>query len=214
MKERVKFVLEWEKRWDAGEGVVNVSELCREFGVSRDAGHRLIARYCRSGRDVAAVAERSRRPHTTPMKVDERVEELVAAARKAHPTWGPKRLRKLLRDRCDVPIPAPSTVGEILKRRGLTLPRRRRVRSKWSSEPFASVDAPNVTWCADFKGQFRMLDGRVCYPLTIIDAHTRFLVRCEVLLEPNGAEVMRVSIQRFKSTGCRRRFAPTTGLPL
>jgi putative transposase len=213
MKERVKFLLEWEKRWDAGKGFVNVSELCREFGVSRDAGHRLIARYKAAGHDVDVAKRRSTRPRTMPTKTAQDVEELIVSARKAHPTWGPKKLRQWLRDRYDVALPSPSTIGDVLKRRGLTLPRRRRPRSKWSSQPFAHVDAPNTTWCVDFKGHFRMLDGRVCYPLTIVDAHTRFLIRCEALLDPNGAEVMRVFDSAFQEFGLPRAIRSDNGPP-
>jgi hypothetical protein len=88
-KERVKFVLEWEKRWSAGEGRLNFAELCREFGISRQRGYVWLGRYRDADRKVEGVAERSRRPHTTPTKVSDAVEDFLVAARKAHPTWGP-----------------------------------------------------------------------------------------------------------------------------
>ena len=92
MKERVKFVLEWEKRWDEGEGRLNFAELCREFGISRQVGYDWVARYRDARFDPSALKERSRRPHRTPAKVSDDVEEFLVAARKARPTWGPKKL--------------------------------------------------------------------------------------------------------------------------
>src|SRR6476646_3043282 len=121
VKERTKFILEWERRWHATEGRVNVAALCREFGVSRDAGYRWIRRFQAADHNISAVIDRSHRPATMPMKVDEQVEDLVVAARKAYPKWGPKKIRSLLVERyADVEVPAPSTIGEILKRRGLS----------------------------------------------------------------------------------------------
>ncbi len=100
MKERMKFVLEWERRWNETEGRGNVAELCREFGVSRDTCHRWIRRFQNASHNVRAVEEKSRRPHKTPTKVEEQVEDFVVAARKADPTWGPKKLRGYEPVRC------------------------------------------------------------------------------------------------------------------
>src|SRR5262245_9837078 len=140
VKERTKFILEWEQRWEANEGQVNVSALCREFGVSRDSGHRWIRRYQAANRNLSAVIDRSHRPATTPTKVDDHIEDLVVAARKAYPRRGPKKIRSLLVERyAALEVPAPSTIGEILKRRGLSQrPVRRRRRSTPFSNPCAS----------------------------------------------------------------------------
>jgi transposase InsO family protein len=215
VKERTKFILEWERRWEATEGRVNVAELCRQFGVSRDSGHRWIARYREANHDLSAVLDRSHRPVATPTKVDEQIEELVVAVRKAYPRFGPKKLRSVLVERyADLPVPAASTIGEILKRRGLSQrPKRRRRRSTPFSAPFAEVIAPNTTWCADFKGQFRTTDGRWCYPLTILDAHTRFLIRCEALLEPTTAAVKAVFDSAFQEYGLPRAIRTDNGPP-
>jgi len=215
VKERTKFILEWERRWHACEGRVNLASLCREFGVSRDAGYRWIRRYQAADHDISAVIDRSHRPTTMPMKVDEQVEDLVVAARKAYPRWGPKKIRSLLVERyADVEVPAPSTIGEILKRRGLSQrPARRRRRSTPFSSPFAEVVDPNTTWCADFKGQFRTTDGKWCYPLTIIDAHTRFLIRCEALLEPTGDAVKDVFDSAFQEYGLPSAIRTDNGPP-
>jgi len=128
-----------------------------------------------------------------PTKIAEEMADVVVATRKARPTWGPKKLRAwLLHHHPELEVPASSTMGEVLRRRGLTMSRPRRVRAtKAATQPFASVDGPNATWCVDFKGQFRTRDGVRCYPLTILDAHSRFLIRCEGVLDPDGREQQR-----------------------
>lgn len=215
-KERVKFVLEWERRWNDGEGDLNFAALCREFGVSRQQGYMWIARFRDARNDVRVVAEaRSRRPHTTPTKVSDELEELLVATRKAHPTWGPKKLRAwLLHRRCELELPAVSTIGEVLKRRGLTSSRHRRMRvTRETRQPFAKVTGPNATWCVDFKGHFRTGDGMVCYPLTIVDAYSRLLVRCEAVREPAGDEVQRVFDSAFQEYGLPSAIRSDNGPP-
>ena len=215
MKERVKFVLTWEKRWDAGEGRMNFSELCREFGISREAGYVWLRRYQQAKHDIQAMKERSRRPVTSPTKVSDELEDFLVAARKLHPTWGPKKLRAwLAHHRPQVELPAQSTIGEVLRRRGLTLKRPRRVRAtKASTQPFAATTGPNATWCVDFKGHFRTQDGRTCYPLTIIDAYSRFLVRCEGVESPDGSEVLRIFDSAFREFGLPAAIRSDNGPP-
>src|SRR5207237_7452024 len=129
-KERIKFALEWEKRWDAGEGRMNLSELCREFGISRETAYVWLRRYRDAGHDVKALAERSHRPHHSPHQVPQEMEDVLVAARKYRPTWGPRKLRAHLvaRNR-GVSFPSESAIAAILHRNGLTrLSRRRRRR--------------------------------------------------------------------------------------
>lgn len=215
MKERVKFVLEWEKRWDEGEGQLNFAELCREFGISRQVGYVWLKRYRDSKHDLEAMAERSRRPLRSPTKVPDELEDLVVAARKLHPTWGPKKLRAwLLHHRPQLQLPAQSTIGEVLRRRGLTVQRRPRQRSTIAStQPFADVTGPNATWCVDFKGHFRMQDGNRCHPLTIIDAYSRYLVRCEGVENPDGREVERIFDSAFQEFGLPSVIRSDNGPP-
>jgi transposase InsO family protein len=215
MKERVKFVLEWERRWKKGEGLLNFAELCREFGISRQVGYGWVARYREAQHDVRAVQERSRRPLTSPSKVSEELEDFLVAARKAHPTWGPKKLRAwLLHHHPQLQLPAQSTIGEVLRRRGLTQPRRRRVRAtKATTQPFAEICGPNATWCVDFKGHFKTGDARVCYPLTIIDAYSRFLIRCEGVQDPDGREVQRIFDSAFTEYGLPAAIRSDNGPP-
>lgn len=205
MKERTRLVLEWERRWNANEGEVNISELCREFGISRECGYKWIERYREANHDVRAVEERSRRPHHSPTVTDEATQALIVAARKAHPRWGPRKLRAWLMERFPgKPMPSDSAVAVILKRHGMVRPaKRRRLRSPDTtvSPPFVDCDAPNRVWCVDFKGWFRTRDGVKCYPLTITDAYSRYVLRCEAMTDPDGRGVFAVFDSAFKEFG-------------
>jgi len=205
VKERTKFILEWEKRWNREQGLVNVAELCREFGISRQAGYRWIRRYQNAGHDLKALAPRSRRPHSSPTAIAEDLQDVVVSARKLHPRWGPRKLRVWLAGRFpETPMPSESAMAAILKRRGLIRP---------VTEPFAACDRPNAVWCVDFKGWFRTHDGEKCYPLTLIDAYSRYLLRCEALDEPNGREVQAIFDSAFREFGLPEAIRSDNGPP-
>jgi transposase len=128
-KERIKFVLEWEERWDAGKGRVNLSELCREFGISRETAYVWLRRYREAGHDVQAVVERSHRPHHIPRQVPQEIQDVIVAARKYRPTWGPRKLRAhLIARNPGTSFPSESAFAAILHRNGLTNLRGRRRR--------------------------------------------------------------------------------------
>lgn len=205
MKERVRLVLEWEKRWETGEGEVNISELCREFGVSRECGYKWIRRYRAANHDVRAVDELSRRPHHTPTATEETTQALIVRARKAYPRWGPRKLLVKLQDKFPgIAFPSASAVAAILKRHGLVRPAKRRRRvgpDPRVSLPFANCDASNRVWCVDFKGWFWTHDGVKCYPLTITDAYSRYVVRCEAMTDPDGQGVFEVFDSAFREFG-------------
>jgi hypothetical protein len=150
MKERTKFVLEWERLWKANEGRVNMSELCREFGISRPQGYLWVKGYVDAGHNLSAIVERSRRPLHSPTRTSELIEARLVAARKKHPRWGPRKLRRwLLEHYPDWPVPNASTIGSVLERAGLTARRGRRRRGApipGVIAPFASCDRANATW--------------------------------------------------------------------
>lgn len=201
----MQFVIEWQRN-DA-----TMASLCRAFGVSRQTGYEWVNRYFEfdEAGDRELLEDRSRRPLHSPTAVDEAVVDLVIRARKARPHWGPRKLRVWLSEQYE--MPAASTIGEILKRHGLVKKRRRRVHTPPYTKPFAQCAAPNAVWCVDFKGHFKTLDGVRCYPLTIMDAYSRFLIRCEGVLEPDGEKVRPI----FESTVCvygRRRPDVFVGL--
>lgn len=204
MKERTKFVLEWERRWNEAEGgPVQMAELCRMFGVSRQTGYTWVKRYRDANNKLEALKERSRRPKTSPNALSAELEDLIVQARKRWPRWGPRKLRtRLVELYPGLSVPSASLMSKVLKRRGLTVPRkRRRVVAAGIEAPFSGCDAANAVWCIDFKGWFLTGDGERCYPLTLIDAFSRYLLRCEALRDPNGVQVRRVLDSAFLEFG-------------
>lgn len=215
-KERVRFILEWEKRWNAAEGGrVNLTELAREFGVHRDTAHVWVRRYQDAGFKLDAMKERSRRPHSSPTAIGEQTQDVIVAARKRHPRWGPRKLRAWLAElHPGVVLPSASCIADILRRRGLAQPRRRRKRFVVPrTQPFASCDRANAVWCIDFKGKFRTQDGRWCHVLTIVDAYSRFLIRCEAVLDPDGRAVERICDSAFLEFGLPGAMRSDNGPP-
>jgi transposase InsO family protein len=160
------------------------------------------------------LEDRSRAPHHHPQAVAEAVAAQILAARRAHPTWGPRKLHVWLRRR-EAPTswPCPSTIGELLRREGLTVPRRRRWRSVPYRQPFAACDQPNAVWCADFKGWFRTGEGKPCYPFTLSDATSRFLLRCQALARTDHDAVQPLLEAAFREYGLPQAIRTDNGPP-
>ena len=157
-----------------------MTDLCEEFGISRQTGHRIWSRFQEKGPD--ALLDQSRAPKRIPHRTPQELRELVVQAKKKHPTWGPKKLYAWLSEQHrGGAVPAGSTIGEILKQEGLVKSRPRRQRFKATGTGRDVPTAPNQLWCADFKGQFRLGNGSYCYPLTITDAFSRYLSACAAL---------------------------------
>ena len=216
LTERVKFALEWKRRWDAGEGRTNLSELCREFGISRETAYVWLRRFRDSGFDLRSLEERSHRAHRHPNQVPAELQDIVVALRKQKPTWGPRKLRAYLADRGpSVPLPSVSTFAVILRRNGLTsLRRRRRQRLVVpATRPFAAATSPNAVWCVDFKGWFETRDGHRCYPLTLIDAYSRYLLRWEAVLDPDTRSVQPIFDSAFREFGLPQAIRSDNGPP-
>ena len=206
MDERVQFV------GDYLTGAFTVSELCRRYGVSRPTGHQLLARYAAEG--PAGLAPRSRRPHTHPQTTPGWVAEAIVELRRKHPDWGPVTLVTVLRGRRpEVRWPAASTAGAILQAQGLVAPRRRRRVPSVSTRPTAAMDAPNAVWTIDFKGEFRTRDARWCYPLTVMDGCTRYLLACDALAAPRSQPTRRVLERLFREYGLPTRIRSDNGVP-
>jgi putative transposase len=218
LSERTKFIFEWERRnAEMQGGPINMSELCRMFGISRQTGYVWVSRYLAAGSDLRALQERPRRPHTNPRAVTPDVEELIVAARKQYPRWGPRLLRHKLVERYPrLVIPSASCIGAVLKRRGLTAAKRKTRRAKGAAvvtPPFASCDHPNDVWCMDFKGHFPMTDGVRCYPFTLLDGFSRLLLRGEPLLDPDGRTVCSILDSAFREYGLPKRLRSDGGPP-
>lgn len=207
MEERAKFVLE------ALEGWTSMTELCARYGISRRVGYKWLHRYEEKG--LAGLADRSRAPRRQAAATAPEIVGEIVALRSKHPTWGPRKLRAWLdRERPEGSWPACSTIGAILKREGLTRPRRRRPAAPraWRP-PRTEADAPNRVWTTDFKGQFRLGSGRTCYPLTILDAHSRYLLDCRALPSTGHAGARATFERVFAEYGLPDVIRTDNGVP-
>ena len=204
--ERMRFVVEYQ------EGLETMAELCRAYGISRQSGYKWVWRYADLG--PPGLLDRSRGPRCHPNAVRPEIVQAVLEARAAHPTWGPKKLRVWLEGRSSGRWwPAASTIGDILTRHGLTVPRKKRRRTPPYTEPFASCDGPNAVWCIDFKGWFRTGDGTRCDPLTISDAFSRYVVRCQALGDTRYATVRPLIEAAFREYGLPWAIRSDNGCP-
>ncbi|MGH8458605.1 MAG: integrase core domain-containing protein, partial [Nevskiales bacterium] len=180
--------------------------------ISRKTGYKWLARYDAGGRP--ALQDRSRAPHTCPHKIVDPVAHLLLTARRQHPDWGPEKLLQWLEPRHPaLTWPAISTAGDLLTRHGLVKKRRRRRRPQHPGVVPAVTRAPNDLWAADFKGQFRTGDRIYCYPLTVTDQHTRFLLCCHGLLSTRGVGVRPIFDRLFREYGLPRAMRTDNGVP-
>jgi transposase InsO family protein len=176
------------------------TEICEEFGISRQKGYKWLARFEEGG--IGALADRSRRPHSNPRAVPRSVVELILGLRRRRPSWGPRKLLAVLeRDYPRVDFPVASTIGSILHAHGLVSSRRRRSPSVGYGPKLTDFSAPNVVWCADFKGHFRVGSGEHCHPLTITDGFSRFLLGCKGLKQTLHAPVKKTFDRVFREYG-------------
>jgi len=204
MEERMRFVL---RRLD-GEAM---SDLCREFGISRKTGYKIFERYQHHG--LEAVSDRSRRPVRYANQLPEPIERMIVVAKQDKPHWGARKIRELLVRRLagDVRIPARSTIHAVLDRHGLVARMRRRKRA--TGTPLSQGLAPNDLWCVDFKGEFKLGNGRYCYPLTVTDHASRYLLLCEALESVREEPAIGAFEQLFQERGLPNAIRSDNGVP-
>jgi transposase InsO family protein len=189
-----------------------ITELCDQYGVSRKTGYKWIDRYLRLG--PAGLDDHSRRPHRAPNQTADEIVAAILEARQRHPAWGGKKLRALLQRRHPRwTLPGRSTVCDILRRHGLVPTRRQRRRLGHPGKPTTIMGAPNAVWCADYKGQFKTGDGRYCYPLTVTDGFSRYLLGCQGLGSTAAAEAQPVFTRLFNEYGLPLRIRTDNGVP-
>jgi len=189
-----------------------ITELCDQYGVSRKTGYKWIDRYLRLG--PAGLDDHSRRPHRAPNQTADEIVAAILEARQRHPAWGGKKLRALLQRRHPRwTLPGRSTVCDILRRHGLVPTRRQRRRLGHPGKPTTIMGAPNAVWCADYKGQFKTGDGRYCYPLTVTDGFSRYLLGCQGLRSTAAAEAQPVFTRLFNEYGLPLRIRTDNGVP-
>lgn len=204
MEERMRFVL----RLLDGEPM---SAVCRDFGVSRKTGYKIFDRYRQHG--LEALSDRSRRPVRYAHQLPEAVERMVVRAKEDKPHWGARKIRELLVRRLagDVKVPATSTIHAVLDRHGLV--KRMRCRRRATGTPLSEGARPNDLWCADFKGEFKLGNGRYCYPLTVTDHASRYLLWCEALESVREELAIAAFEQLFIERGLPNAIRSDNGVP-
>jgi putative transposase len=206
MDEKTKFIADYLRK------VLDVTELCDLYGISRKTGHQLINRYIREG--PAGLEERSRKPHHSPNRTPQHIEQALLEARRRHPSWGAKKLLTLVHKahpRWD--LPQRSTACEILSRNGMVPKKPRRRHIGHPGRPNSSILAPNDVWSADFKGHFKTGNGRYCYPLTVTDNFSRYLLACQALSSTAVQEAKPVFTRLFQEYGLPKRIRTDNGVP-
>ena len=206
MEERLKLILEWQAE------EISVSELCRCYGVSRKTAYKWRSRYLSRG--ASGLSDLSRAPLHHPQALSGAVVASVLEVRHKHPSWGPKKIRAYLgRHRPRVRWPAESSIGELLQREGLVVSRRKRLRAPPRSAPFATCTGPNDVWCIDLKGWFDCGNGERCDPLTLSDAQSRYLLRCQALKRTDGVHAWPVLEAASREYGLPRVLRSDNGPP-
>ncbi len=194
------------------DGLYAVSELADRFGVSRPTVYKWIERYREGG--TAALLDHTRAPKTSPHQTPTDVEALILATRRAHPSWGPRKLLPYLARRHPrLALPAPSTAGAILHRHRLTKPRRPRRPPKHPGSVPLVAETPNAVWTADYKGQFKTRDGVYCYPLTVCDAYSRFILSCHGLPSVEQVAAREQFERLFRAYGLPTAIRSDNGTP-
>jgi len=197
---------------DVLRGGLAIVELCDDYGISRKTGYKWIDRYLNEGPD--GLRDRSRRPTSNPNSTPPELVDAILDARRRHPSWGAKKLLKVLSGQHPRwPWPQRSTVCDILKRNGLVAKKRRRRAIGHPGKPSTIVTAPNDLWCADYKGHFKTGDGRYCYPLTVTDAFSRYLLGCQALLDTSVDGAKPVFTRLFREFGLPNRIRTDNGVP-
>ncbi len=206
VEERMKFVIA------CGRGEASISELCRQFSISRKTGYKWRGRYEAGG--IGGLTDRSKAPVNCPHRMRPEVEAAVLGLRHEHPTWGPKKLRARLAALApDVSWPATSTIGALLERQGLVHRRRLRRRTPPHTAPFAHCPDANDVWCADLKGWFRTGDGARCEPFTLSDGATRYLLRVQAIRHHDVGHVWPLFDAAFREYGLPKALRSDNGPP-
>jgi transposase InsO family protein len=206
MEEKLRFVFEYD------QGEHTMTELCQQHGISRETGYVWLRRYRAYG--LAGLVERSRAAQRRPNQTPAEIERLVLELRQAHMRWGPRKLKRVLeQDEPGRVWPAVSTIGALLKREGLVVSRRKRIKTAPYTAPLAHANESNRVWCADFKGWFRTGDGQRIDPLTISDAYSRYLLRCQNVEKTDTPRVQAIFEAAFREYGMPEAIRTDNGPP-
>ena len=188
-----------------------MADLCREYGISRKTGDKFKARFERLG--LSGLADQSRAPHRIPHKTRDLLVRRIIEMREKHPTWGSKKLKVLLERKHRCAFPAPSTIGDILARAGMVTSRSRKRKHVHAPTKLTTANAPNQIWCIDYKGQFRLGNGEYCYPLTVTDQFSRYLLGCEAMGRISDVSAREVCEDLFRRHGLPSAIRSDNGTP-
>jgi putative transposase len=191
-----------------------ITALCNAYGISEKTGHKWLSRFKDEGR--AGLADRSHVPHEAPHKISELLRRQIISLREKHPTWGPKKLRAVLkRQSPSLSWPAASTIGELLRREGCVraVKRSNRAIGLPIDSVLSKAAAPNDVWSTDFKGQFRLMNGSYCFPLTVQDVSSRYLIGTTALSSTSSVPVEIVFARHFEEFGLPRVIRSDNGVP-
>jgi putative transposase len=205
MDEKLKFIA----RYLEGE---KLAPLCREFGITRPTGYKLIERYKMMGQ--CALVEQKRTPNRYANQLPIAVEAMILDLKREYPNWGAPKIRdKIMKKYPDVKTPATSTIHAVLDRNGLVRHRLGRKRFKATGTPLNHVTEPNQLWCADYKGEFMLGNRQYCYSLTITDYASRYLISCEALASTREEFAFEVFTKAFKEFGLPESLRTDNGVP-
>jgi putative transposase len=197
---------------DRMSGLYTLQDLSDRYGVSTKTVKKILGRALKEGEE--GLKDRSRAPHTCPHQTGEEMVERILELKARYPRWGAAKLRQRLRKtHPDLVVPAASTFGSILKKHGLTESRPRRHRPLHPGAPVRRAEAPNELWTADFKGQFKTLDGVYCYPLTVADLHSRYLLGIDARLSTGVRGAIEVFTRLFRENGLPTAIRTDNGQP-
>jgi len=190
----------------------SMSELCERYGIARKTGYKWVDRYQASGPE--GLVDQSRRPHSSPSATAQEIRQALEDLRRKHPTWGAKKLlAKLRKEKPKGAWPAASTACNLLKRTGLVRQSRPATRSRRPATEHVVATGPNAVWTTDFKGHFRTGDGRYCYPLTVMDGFSRYLLDCHGMLRPTWTETRQCFTCLFETFGLPEVIRSDNGTP-
>jgi putative transposase len=206
MTERLNFIALYQTRlW-------TTTELCTRFGISRKTGYKWLGRYMREG--LSGLQEKPRMPRHCPHRIAPDIAAVLLEAKRLHPNWGPRKiLPYVARHHPALALPAASSTGALFRNAGLSRPKQRRRRPHHPGAPALHTGSPNEVWTADFKGQFRTGDGLYCYPLTVADAYSRYLLGCSARLSTKQVEAQPIFERLFREYGLPGAIRTDNGAP-
>lgn len=206
MDQKIQLIADWQTNY------FSVTDLSHKYGISRRIIYKWLYRYEENGLD--GLKEQSRRPNYSPNQTSEDIVELIVKEKLKNRNRGPKKIYNQLKKQYrNIDWPAPSTIGEWLKKRGLVEKRKKRLKVPPYTEPFQLCKKPNAVWSADYKGQFFTLDEKLCYPLTISDNYSRYLLKCKGLFGPRYQPTKKVFESAFREYGLPDAIRIDNGTP-